>query len=286
MRKPTISIICSTYGRFEGIQQLVASVRASTPEDAYEFVVVSSDSPTSEKVQWLRQQRDIVLILADERKKWQLRKQSAHYYINLGIKKSQNEWIVVANDDMYFDKDWYKELVKVISDPKNSNVGLIIVSSHIGKVKYGSRIIKIGKTKKSYGPWKDLYLSDVCVTKRDVLKKIGWYDERLDWYGAGADNSLAIEFLTDRDTIPAENIRIDHVIAQENRHENVNAGDGFVEFNYIKNKWDVWCREHNCQYIWDPGVKPFTLKNRVKNYLFTKAKILRHYIRYLVGNYQ
>lgn len=280
MQNPKVSIIVSTYGRAEHLKKLVDSLRMSTPSDAYELVVVSSDPPQTEKIQWLREQRDVHLLLADVRRPWQLRRKSAHYYINLGIKASHNEWIIVANDDMYFTQDWYHEFTVFLHDPVHANAGMIIVAAHVGRIAYGFRIDTIGKTQKHGGPWKDLYLSDVCITRRNALETIRLYDERLDWFGAGADNSLAVEFLTSMDTIPCEKIKIGHSIAHENR--GTNMGNAFADFHYLMNKWNRWCKKNNCQYIWDPGLPPYTPANRIKNYLAHRKKVLRHYAKYFL----
>lgn len=282
MNNPKISIIVPTYGRAEYLKNLIASIRAFTPRDVYELVVISSDLPESEKVKWLSQQEDVNLILADARKKWQLRKKSSCYYVNLGIKKSKREWVFVISDDVCFCEGWYEEFVNLLSNPDDSNAGMIIILSHIGKVRHGRRIVKIGKTKKGDGDWKDLYLSDFSIIAKNVLEEIGLFDEKLDQFGCGADNSLAIEFLTNKNTVVSEKIRVDHFVADENR----SVGNEFEDFNYIIRKWNKWCRVNNCQYIWDPKIKPYTLKNRLVNYLYQKARILRHYGRYIMGTYR
>ena len=281
MQNPKISIIVSTYGRNEHLKKLLDSLRTSAPLEAYELLIISSDPPETEKIAWLKTQSDIKLILADARKPWQLRKKSAHYYINLGIKKSHNEWIIVVNDDMYFLPDWYSEFVKFLGNPDHSNAGMIIVAAHVGNVESGLRIEIIGKTKKPGREWRNLYLSDVCITRKDVLETIGLYDEHLDWFGAGADNSLAVEFLTTKDTIPCEYIKIGHSIAHENR--GTNMGDSFSDFHYLINKWNRWCQAHDCQYVWDPGLPPYTLRNRIENYIKQKRKILHHYKKYFLA---
>lgn len=281
MQNPGISIIIPTYGRAEYLKDLIASIRVSAPQSAYELVVISSDSPESEKARWLSQQKDINLISADTRKEWQLRKGSLYYYTNLGIKKSKRDWVFVGNDDMHFDKDWYREFAHLISDPGNSNVGMVIISTHLGKVKYGSRIVKIGKTKKGDGNWKDLYLSDLSIIRRDALEEMGLFDEKMDWFGSGVDNSLAVEFLTDKDTIISEKVKVEHFITDENRTRNM--GREFEDFNYLINKWNKWCKLNNCQYIWDPGVRPYTLVNRARSYLGKQARVLRHYGKYFLS---
>jgi glycosyltransferase involved in cell wall biosynthesis len=90
MKNPEISIIVHTYGRAEFLKVMIQSVRNTTPREAYEILVVSSDPPETEKVKWLKQQEDIVFIQADIRRPWELRKQSAYYYINWGLKNQAN----------------------------------------------------------------------------------------------------------------------------------------------------------------------------------------------------
>src|SRR3989344_5476227 len=279
MNNPKVSIVIQTYGRAEYLKGLIESVRFSTPQGAYEFVIVSSDLPESEKIKRLSQQSDVNLILADARKEWQLRKKSSCYYLNLGIKNSKKEWVFLINDDMRFDENWYKEFTKLLSNPDNSNVGMIIVSSHLGEVKHGYRIKKLGQTKKGDGPWKDLYLSDFCIMKKSVLEEIGFYDEKLDWFVLGVDTSLAVEFLTNKDTIISDKIKIDHFIAEENR--DANTEDGFTDFHYLLRKWDAWCKKNDCQYTWRPGVKPYTIPNRVKSFLKKQRNIMRFYKKYI-----
>jgi len=286
MNNPKVSIVIPTYGRAEYIKNLIKSVRMSTPEESYEFVVVSSDLPESEKVKWLSQQSDVNLILADTRKEWQLRKRSPIYYTNIGIKRAKYEWIFLVNDDIRFDENWYKELQSLLADPKHSNVGMIIVLTHLGKVKYGPRLIKIGKTRKNGKDWKDLYLSDFSIISKSVMEQIGYFDEKLKWHGCGADNSLAVEFLTDKDTVISEKIKIDHLIANEGRDTNVT--DEFTDFNYLLNKWNNWCKMNGCEYVWNVKIKPYTLYNRIINWtegsIRKQLKTIRFYKKYILKN--
>ena len=140
MENPKISIVIPTYGRAEFLKNLISSVRNSTPQNAYEFVIVSSDRPESNKIKWLSQQKDTKLILSESRKKWQLRKSSLYYYINLGIKETTKEWVFVVNDYMFFDKNWYKELKILLSNYIDGNVGMIIIATHIGDTKLGCKL--------------------------------------------------------------------------------------------------------------------------------------------------
>jgi glycosyltransferase involved in cell wall biosynthesis len=284
MSSPRISIISHTYGRAAYLKDMIASVRASTPRDAYEILVVSSDPPETDKVKWLKEQDDVVFIQGDIRRPWQMRKQSAYHYINLGMKQAKYEWVVVFNDDMQAATDWYTEFAALVSDPKNANAGMIIAAMHLGKMKHGRRIVTMGRTKKPGQDWKPMYNADMAIMRKDVFEKIGFYEEKLDWAGGGADLALAFEFWTDSDIITTDKINIDHFIAKENRAQNLT--NDFSGFHYVLRKWDKWCKEHGCQYEWDPGIPPYTSYNRLRDWAYNRYRVLRHYYRYFTGAYR
>lgn len=265
MKKTATSIIIPTFGRTEHLKNLLESIRESTPPESYEIIVVSSDLPDTEKIGWLKEQKDINLIMSDSRKEGGKRKKSLYHYTNLGAYQAKNEWVFVINDDMLFDKKWYHNFQKLISDPKNYNVGMVIVATHLSRVWLGRRIVKLGWTQKLNSQRKNLYLSDFSFIRRDVLKQINYFDENLDWAGSGVDNSLNVEFLTNKETITDESIVINHSIANEHRASNI--GNVFEDYHYLTNKWNKWCHENGCRYECNFGVKPYTLKNRIKNYL-------------------
>ena len=257
MTRPTVSIIIPTKGRANYLKDLIGSIRASTPLGVYELVIVSSDGEETEKVQWMREQKDIQLILSDSQNT--KRRRSLYYYTNLGVKKAVYQWILVVNDDMVFEKDWYTHLTQTVQDPANANAGMIIASSHLGDVSFGSRVVIIGSTQKHGGEWKDLYLADVSFIRKDVMEMIHYFDENLDWFGSGLDNALAIEFQTEFETVVGEKICITHFIADENR--TASRGNGYLDFIYLKRKWDTWCKRNNCAYKADLSIGSYpTLK--------------------------
>lgn len=242
-----VSIVITTYGRAEYLKKLVYSIRKSTPEGQYEIVIVSSDPQSTEKILWLKKQPDIKLISADIRMPGTKRKKSLYHYTNLGIIASHYPWILVVNDDMSFDKKWYTEFVNILSNHQDKRVAQIILASHIGDTKLGMRVAKIGKIKKSKSAnWEDLYLADVSIIKRSVLKKIGYFDENMDWYGSGLDNALAINLMTDQKTLIEEKIKINHFITQELRQANNTIA--YKDFSYVHRKWKKWCKNNDCQY--------------------------------------
>jgi len=247
---PRVSVIIPTYGRAEMLDGLLGSIRKSAPREAIELVVVSSDLQDSQKVRRLLSQDDLTVIFAGQRKGRQLRRQSLYSFTNLGIKRSTFEWVFVVNDDMTFDEDWYSQFSKIVSDPRNNNVGMVIVASHIGSIDLGIRVAKVGRAKVR-GNWEDVWLSDLSLIRRDVLESIGFFDEQLQWYGSGVDNSLKVRFLTQSEIYVAEQIRIHHHIAQENR--NPHTESSYLDFRYLQQKWNSWCANNGCEYQIDFG---------------------------------
>jgi GT2 family glycosyltransferase len=252
-----ISIIITTYQRFDFFVNLVQSILRTTPTDTYEIVVVSSDDPNSEKIKWLQKQKkafkDIFTIIQPD-VRVDKRLKSLYYYQNLGLKEAKYPWLLPLNDDTEMQEGWYEEFDKMIKNSVNDNLGMIIVASHTGSRELGYRTPILGHMIK-HGELSPLYLSDVSIIRADVMKSVGYFDENLWWYGSGADLSLSIGFLTDSKTVANSNIKIEHYIADELRGENVacqrdGGGQDQIDFGYIHRKWDKWCQENNCSYLW------------------------------------
>lgn len=274
MHTPTVTVVIPTYGRAEFLKNLIESIRHSAPPSAIEIVVVSSDAPDSEKVVWLTNQADVQLILADNRGKGR-RKCSLYHYTNLGCKKATMDWVLVMNDDMKMNTGWYETFTQLLVASKEKKVGMMVVAGHIGDVESGARTVKLGWTQKNNEAKKDLYLCDFSIINRNILKEIGYFDESLNWFGSGIDISLAINLLTDADVLVTDRIVIEHFITDE--HRSVSAGDPFYDFNYIRAKWNAWCKVHNCQLssgLLD-AAESYTLVNRLKHYI---RSIIKKYI--------
>jgi len=277
MPDPTVSLVIPTYGRAEHLKGLIVSVRASAPREAFEIVVVSSDSPATEKVQWLRQQPEVRLLLADVRRNPLRRKRSLYHYTNLGIRAARHDWVFVVNDDMTFDPAWYECFGRTLARPDGAGIGMVIAASHIGMASLGLRTAVIGRLRRAGGEWRDLHLSDVAIIRRDLLESLGGFDERLQWYGSGLDNTLALEFLTQARIVVEPGIKITHAIARDGRQDSHLLA--FRDFHYLKRKWDRWCRQHGCAYEWDPQIEPYTLPNRFKYGLQTARQELRNILK-------
>jgi GT2 family glycosyltransferase len=237
-----VSIIIPTYKRFNPFVKLVESIkRSNVKKENYEIIVVSSDSYESEKIKWIEEQKkeiDIKVIIEADRKT--IRNRSLYYYENKGVSISKYDWILVSNDDMWFDNDWYDNFNKCL-DP---NRKVYLISSHIGMVHLGLRIPSIGTITKN-GVEEPMWLYDMTIIHKSIYNQVNYIDENMKWYGKGADLSLAVAFLTDEKPILCNDVKINHDISYEERSENIAFRTGDDDFAYIRQKWDKWIIDNN-----------------------------------------
>ena len=96
--QPIVSIITGTYNRLKYIKQMIASARASIPNGiTYEFVVTDGGS-TDGTLEWLKDQKDVVLIRHGELK-------GAIKAFNDAAEVAKGHYIIPANDDIIFIND-------------------------------------------------------------------------------------------------------------------------------------------------------------------------------------
>ena len=228
-----ISIIVPTYGRIDAFIKLINSIKFSnTNTDQYEIIVVSSDQPDSLKIKWIENLKNIDISVVIEADRKTIRNRSLYYYENIGIKKAKYPWILICNDDMWVEKDWYEKFISYINDSK-----VYLISSHIGSIELGMRIPSIGSiTVKNIK--EPMWLYDMSIIHKSIYEKINFIDENMKWYGKGADLSLSVAFLTDEKPVLCHDVKINHDIISENRSSNIGDSSGELDFSYIRQKWN------------------------------------------------
>lgn len=236
-----ISIVVPTYGRFNAFVKLINSIENSIIDNnQYEIIVVSSDLENSEKINWIKNKSNIDITLKLESDRKTIRNRSLYYYENVGIKSAKYDWVLVCNDDMWVEPDWYQNFITHINDGK-----VYLVSSHIGRVNLGLRIPNIG-TMVIDGNVEPLWLYDMSIIHKSIYESIGYLDEKIEWYGKGADLAIAVGFLTKEKPILCHNVKINHDLEGEQRTQNIgNKPSNGGDFTYIKNKWNKWILENN-----------------------------------------
>lgn len=242
MKTPVVSIVVATYGRFNCFKKLVDSIRiAFQKEESYEIIAVSSDPADSEKMAWMTAQPDVRVIPAGTRAPGEPRKHSLYYFENIGIKESKGDWIFVTNDDTVVDV-WFYNILVPIADKWD----VIMVKGHVGDLSLGCRTAVIGTITPPNGPTRDLYLYDFTIIRKSVYERVGWLDEKLDWYGKGFDLAMACETLPGIRVCYGTDLMVNHAITHENR----NPPHYTKDFRCAFDKWKEWCKKSGWSFTW------------------------------------
>jgi glycosyltransferase involved in cell wall biosynthesis len=99
--KVRVSIVIGSYNRRTFLQKAIDSVRDNGIGFPYETIVVDGGS-TDGALDWLIQQKDVITIVQHNRGEYRGRpiaRRSWGYFMNLGFKATQGEFVVMISDD-------------------------------------------------------------------------------------------------------------------------------------------------------------------------------------------
>lgn len=179
-RKGITSIVILTYNQLEYTKRCLESIKKYTEKDSYEIIVIDNNS-TDGTPNWLREQRDIKVILNDE---------------NLGFPKGCNQGIEVAsgdsilllNNDTVVTENWLANLRKCLfSDKGIGAVGPVTNNcDHYQRIQTSYKNIDEmysfahGYNISDREKWHEsIMLIGFCLLiKREVIDSIGILDER------------------------------------------------------------------------------------------------------------
>lgn len=225
-----LSIVVSSYGRFEHVKTLVETCRVSLKAISYEIVAVTSDPVLSPKNKWLALQPNVKLIAVGDRASGAPRQKSLYHYENLGLKAAQGNWILINNDDTTISEDLEVAFLK-----NRDSADILVIPTEIDDKSLGKRAPIVGTVKKGETST-PVYLLDFAFFKREVFDRIGFADENLDWFGRGLDMSLAcVFFAPDLRIKPLASGSLTHNLSEENRKPPHYA----IDFRYLDEKWNA-----------------------------------------------
>jgi glycosyltransferase involved in cell wall biosynthesis len=98
---PFVSIVLGSYNRQPFLEAAIESVRSNCAGMAHEIIVIDGGS-TDGSVEWLVSQKDILTIVQHNRGEFlgkPIAKRSWGYFMNIGFKAAQGDWILMISDD-------------------------------------------------------------------------------------------------------------------------------------------------------------------------------------------
>jgi GT2 family glycosyltransferase len=96
-----LSIVLGSFNRRPFLEAAIESVRNNGIPCSYEIIVVDGGS-TDGALEWLVSQRDIVTVVQHNRGEFRgvpVRRRSWGYFMNLGFKLAQGDWVLMISDD-------------------------------------------------------------------------------------------------------------------------------------------------------------------------------------------
>lgn len=192
MKYPKISVVIGSYNRAKFLQLCIESVREELIGEAYEIIVVDGGS-TDGSVQWLVDQRDVILILQHNRGQWRgadIERKPWAYFMNLAFKCATGRYVCMLSDDSIIVPGAIKEGVNVF-DERISN------GEKVGGVAFYFRDL----TNLASSPGREGYavavnLGNLYVNHglflNEGLREVGYCDESFHFYFADSDLAMKL----------------------------------------------------------------------------------------------
>src|SRR5262245_47469409 len=98
---PLLSVVLGSYNRQPFLQAAIDSVRSNCAGTPHEMIVIDGGS-TDGSVEWLVSQKDILTIVQHNRGEFlgkPIARRSWGYFMNIGFKAAQGDWILMISDD-------------------------------------------------------------------------------------------------------------------------------------------------------------------------------------------
>jgi GT2 family glycosyltransferase len=183
-----ISVVLGSYNRRRFLKATIQSIRNNGISVPYEIIVVDGGS-TDGSLRWLSRQKDIITIVQHNQGSFRgqpIQRRSWGYFMNLGFKCAQGEFIVMISDDSLLvpdsimnGLDYYKRLTA-----QGRNIGALAFyfRNWPEQWQYFVRTTIGDKISVNHG-----------MFRRSALEDVGWIEEeRYQFYHADSDLSLKL----------------------------------------------------------------------------------------------
>lgn len=205
MSSPKISVVLGTYNRLKFLKLTIESVRLELKTLAHEIIVVDGGS-TDGTLEWLNQQKDILLILQHNRGEWHgqpIQGRSWGYFMNLAFKIAQGKYVCMLSDDCLVISNAIRNGYQLFED-------MLLSGKKIGAAAFYFRDWPTQKKYHvCYTPAEFLYVNHGLYLNQ-ALKDIGYADEeRYKFYGADTDLCMRMR-LAGYDVVESPDSYIEH----------------------------------------------------------------------------
>jgi len=184
MTKAIISIVIGTYNRKKMLANCLSSIRNNRISIPYEIIVVDGGSSDG-TLEWLIKQKDIITIIQHNREQVNnklVMKRSWGYFMNLGFKASEGDFICMLSDDCYIHKDAVIKGYEVIT-----------AETDVGGCVFPFRNSLVDDVFMYYKTVDEKNIINYGIYKKEVIAEVGWANEDdYKFYFSDIDLSLKI----------------------------------------------------------------------------------------------
>lgn len=197
MLKDNVSVVIINYNGDKFVEKLVLSLNEQTCPYS-EVVIVDNNSSDESNLYLLKNLKNVTLLRFSENKGFS-------FAVNIGVKQSKFENIILLNNDVYLEKNFIKNCIGNIKQNKNYYFFAPLVLDYFGefidsagdsvgkfirpyKKLHGKRISETKISKKEV----DGFSMSICYFLKDYFVKMGMLDERFFMYFEDVDFSLRL----------------------------------------------------------------------------------------------
>lgn len=186
MNYPKVSLVIGSFNRRRLLEVCVEAIREELEGDACEIIIVDGGS-TDGTIEWLAQQRDVILILQHNRGLWngvRIERKPWSYFMNLGFKCATGRFVCMLSDDSVVVPGAIREGLRVFEERTSRGEkvgGVAFYFRDFPRTKNYAVAFNVGQLYVNHG----LFLNE-------ALREVGYCDEDYHFYFADTDLAMKL----------------------------------------------------------------------------------------------